>query len=167
MIKDKERARLVIVTLDKPRYGAVKSNVSAEEEFAFIEIFISIINDGGTKAFNVRAEGSAELSASAEPSNAPLMRWGKLLLPGIVRETETENPLKFKMISAETGDTFTIPQRRILEISDNTSFLWVEGVVLYDDVFGDSHRTPFCYRWKADRAEHGVSEWINHSKASS
>lgn len=167
MMKGKERARLVIFAPDKPTLLNPRSISGYDEEFLEAHINMSIINDGGTKAFNVRGEGSVEVSASAEPSKEPSNRWEKMQIPEIVREMDAENPLRFTMRLADTGDIFRIPSEYLFAIPDNTAFLWVEGIIVYDDVFGDSHRTPFCYRWKEDRAEHGVSEWINHSKASS
>ena len=165
MMKDKERARLVLLALGEPQYAAARSDT--DQEFVFVGVNMSIINDGETKAFNVRADGSLELNESTEPTREPLVKWEKLQIPEIVRETDAENPLEFTICSAATGDVFKIPQARLLDISNNTSFLWVTGVFVYDDVFGDFHRTPFCYRWKVDRAEHGASKWINHSETSS
>jgi hypothetical protein len=37
-------------------------------------------------------------------------------------------------------------QPAVAEPPSNAKFWYVYGVVTYDDVFGDHHRTKFCYR---------------------
>jgi hypothetical protein len=128
MVKDKERARVSVSMSDK--------EFVLRRTYFFDKMTIKIANDGTTSAFNVKAKGHV----TGQPSdNLPSM-WIflPLVVPNVIRANN--EPIE--------ADVFFLEPLSFkdMENSEIPYFLHVGGVVEYEDVFGDSHKTTFRYR---------------------
>ena len=130
-----------------------------DENMRMLSLHIGIANDGETKAFNVRASGH--------------VRWGTmkvgeiygsndLNIPAIIRDATADNPVRVSMVKKGT-DVIAIDIRVWGDINVGEAQLRIGGKITYDDVFGDSHETPFEYLWVPGEYMSRPPRWVDQS----
>jgi hypothetical protein len=91
-------------------------------------------------------------------------------IPNVVREATLEEPL-YISVSQTITDRDSKLAEEVDDDGDAKGFFFVYGEILYDDVFGDKHRTPFRFLWDVVNYWEGqqwgeASSWADHSPAS-
>jgi hypothetical protein len=128
-MKSKERARIAVTPIrpESLRHGYVLLD----------EVEIEIANYGPSHALNVRGEGSAIV---VRADDLPIFGESrKFSIPSVFQANNT--PVKVGIdISEDETPTQDIPAER------QSLFIYVIGIVEYEDVFGDVHHTDFKYR---------------------
>jgi len=133
-----------------------------DENMRMLNLHIGIANDGETKAFNVRASGYVRW----EPIKVG-ETYGSydLNIPAIIRDATADNPVRVFMIEKGT-DVIAIDIRVWGDINVGKAHLRMGGRITYDDVFGDSHETPFQYLWTVGEFLASPSQWVDESEKS-
>lgn len=128
MVKDKERARISVSVSD--------DEFEVSPAYSFDAIIIKIANDGTSSAFSVKAKGEI----FGQPSDqVPYMgNFIPLKVPNVIRANN--DPLQAEIILVQDLDLSGV------EESPVPYFFHIGGVVEYEDVFGESHKTTFRYR---------------------
>jgi hypothetical protein len=101
MTKDKERARLVV---KHPTEFPRPTNFAVEDEHGIellpLELIVEVINEGATKAFNVKMSGYVTIE-QIEPMVVPSFLGSDLTLPKVVGAFDAEHPLRVAIASPE------------------------------------------------------------------
>jgi hypothetical protein len=137
---ERERARLLV----DPCYTGNLSSIlkpRSDEIPILEETAIEIHQHGPTKAFNVTGFAKAQLTTSQDPPEMKDMY--RLDIPTIVDRTD-DKPIVANVYIPVSRE------EEIEAIRDKRLYVHLFGVITYDDVFGDPHRTPFRYIWKVD-----------------
>jgi hypothetical protein len=162
-MRDRERARITIVfPPDVPDFLHQSRFTLVDETEVWMEMVVSLHNDGLSKAFNVRAWAGMVIQYAVEPF-VPEGKKG-LSIPEVIRDATLENPVNI-VVSQILSDS------DVSRVENQSAFLFLYGEISYDDVFGDQHRTPFRYLWNVDGFyEEGqwqdISSWENQSPTS-
>ena len=128
LMKDKERARLSV------SISADEFEVGVDD---FDAIIVKVANDGLTSALNVIASGGA----FGEPGeNLPFMgQLQTLKLPGVLRSDQKPAAVEIVFVSRHDLREFS---------GELPYYFHLSGLIEYQDVFGESHKTTFRYRLK-------------------
>jgi hypothetical protein len=140
--KSSADAAIAQIELMKNRERARLSVFMSEDEFEvgvddFDGITIGISNDGLTSALNVNGTGEA----FGEPGeNLPYMAIQQTLnLPNVFRANEEPTAAEMTVFCQHDLREFT---------GELPYYFHVSGLIQYQDVFGESHKTTFRYRLK-------------------
>jgi hypothetical protein len=127
MMKDKERARLVLSPLPL---------VEIPIDFPWQDVQVAMMNLGATDAFNVRIMHRSEITFSeVEPERGEL----RTAVVEVVRPSGDASKVALEItIFPQQWENTIIAGAKNLYVH-----LW--GTVLYDDIFGDSHSLNFQY----------------------
>lgn len=128
-----------------------------------------IVKDGETSALNVEIVGHLRIESNATAEFDP--DGFSLTAPRIIRSADPKDPIRVTATEGGTSDFTAISSDPAECVKDKTMFLRVNGVIAYEDVFSEAHRTPFDYLWQVDGNDVGVSwldgsHWLNQSPAS-
>jgi hypothetical protein len=145
---NRERARLTIIF--PPGIPMANSGKAVDREskaFLFVAIAVDLINDGTTKAFNVKASGRLTIADSKEQAFAPLAV-DPLEIPKVIGDANTEHPVRLAI--SPLGGLAMIPGVDWKAVESGKKFLRMTGLISYDDIFEEERReTPFHFQWDA------------------
>jgi len=164
-----ERAVLSIICPSmEPQIDAIKIEDVDGTISQFLELYIDVINDGESNAFNVTASGYVmiEVIDSGKPYAS---RGAELAIPKVIRDANTVNPVRVHLGPSGIGDSVLILSSEWQDVQSGDKPLHIVGTISYNDVFGKPHNTPFWYTWKIRRGSDGwgdEAEWTDHSGAS-
>ena len=161
LTKSKQRAHIAIVSPpDPPSSLGTMFTDQHGKTFEPVEVYIEIILDGESNAYNVRAVGGLSVTEKKDAIFVP--EWSKLECPTVIREAPPEKPLR---IALAPGGFSTIPRSEMDKVRESDSFLHASGQILYDDVFEDHHVTPFHFVWYVTKGGSWLDEegWDNLS----
>jgi hypothetical protein len=163
-MKDKERARLVIRRLDIPEIYPPESILEGRRP---LKVRVSVENLGASRAFNVRAYGMFNILSNPNggPHEVgflqdfpPIVDYGKdvhpLSLGGFGREFED---------FASTGDFISITDEMAQQLRNGKIFIQASGLLVYEDVFGDTIEYPFRFVWRSIGDDDG-GKWLTRSR---
>ncbi len=170
--RDLERARLAIRFLDRPELSGPEAILGGDcplRVCAFVE------NLGRSRAFNVRASGILHIFSN--PTDGSHDEGFLQSFLSIIDEGPKTYPLKLGGFGREfeelasVADFLAIPEATAQEISEGRLFIQASGLLTYEDIFGDNHRTPFRFVWKSVGNDDGGrwrdrSFWLNLSEPS-
>ena len=167
--KDRQRARLVIRHTQDPEIGAPESILDNHRPL-WVSVFAE--NIGQSKAFNARASGVVNFIA--DPEKGVHEDGFFRAFPQII-DAESEKirlslagfGIEFEDIDS-TSDSLAISQELTQQLLDGKTFIQASGLLAYQDIFGDWHRTPFRFIWKARGNSEGKvwpnrSVWLDYS----
>jgi hypothetical protein len=122
---------------------SLENSTFQEEKPATVELLVR--NTGKTPAKNFRIIGAFGTGpAGAKPDFEKDLKWKKEYSVGLLMPNGTNRlPIQLKSVPVLTKE-------KIEEIKDHKFMVFVFGWITYDDVFGISHRTNFCYRLNGD-----------------
>ena len=159
-VRDRERARISTLEPSKPEFKPAGSFFG--ENNVPVVIRIPVINDSDTRAFNVEAVGMLRIdpnSAGKFDPNGITLNIPKIIRVGI------EHPIEVTVTGMEPRvgvmtSGFTIISKALADdVKEGRKSLRIMGVIFYEDVFGDSHETPFSYLWEVP-AYDSTGEWV-------
>lgn len=153
IMKNRERARLAVRRCDRPEISAPSALLDGGR---WVVIHISLANDGPTKAFNVEAYGELLIAHDLKgmPHEAGFRQE--------VRRTigDTDKPIMrpkvcmtaMGVFAKEEGltaaDGVAIDETTFQQLHNEERFLQINGLIRYQDIFGDTHETPIRYLWR-------------------
>jgi hypothetical protein len=116
---------------------------------------VFVVNVGPTKAYNV--EGFGELIVTNGIGESLWEKGLRQEIPNIIGNTDVEGPIPLAVsslgvIARATG--FTTPEGSTFDptivekIKKAEIFFQVNGLLTYDDVYGEPHETPFKLIWQ-------------------
>jgi hypothetical protein len=115
-----------------------------------LQLFIDIINDGETKAFNVAASGYIRMEpievGQIWPSHGE-----KLKIPKVIRRANAKKPVKISLSRFEFMTDVMVPRGDWEDVKNGDKPLHIVGKISYDDVFGNPHHTWFHYAWNVTK----------------
>jgi hypothetical protein len=161
--KDNERARLVIRAVDKPEISGPEPLLDGA---CALRVRIFVENLGRSKAFNVRAYGVLDVLSSSTRSSHEVAFMQ--IFPQIIDEGRERHPLNLGGFGREfedvasTGDYLAISEKCVQQLRDGKGFIHASGTLDYEDIFGDSHLTPFHLVWKSVGGDDG-GKWLTRS----
>jgi hypothetical protein len=173
-MKDRERARLSILTILKPLL-AYNSRTAIGEIPLKISMFI--INDGNSWAFNIRAEGHFDIEKLFDDPEVCVsdesLDWYRLDMPTTIRSIgkESQTEVFVTHMPDTKKDSYAIKIETANALRSGELTLKIGGEITYEDAFGDEHKTRFFYVWDVNGDE-GVggwgmdSRWVNLSAES-
>jgi hypothetical protein len=167
-IRDRERARLTLINpTDSPDFVSPIRIIDDEPEL-YMEVGFAIHNDGASKAFNVRGWGGMVVQDTPEPFTIGNKK--PLTIPTVIREATLEDPIHISVSEVITDRDSKLAEA-VDEDGDAKGFFFVYGEIIYDDVFGEKHRTPFRFLWDVVNYWEGqqwgdASSWVNQSPPS-
>jgi hypothetical protein len=88
-------------------------------------------------------------------------------IPTIIREAPPNRPIRVALAVGGFGAFLGISSKSIEDVRLGISLLHMVGEITYEDVFGDSHRTPFHYIWYAtdestrDVGDDSAGQWVS------
>ena len=152
IMKDKERARLVIREVDKPEVGSPERLMN---DMRSVTVRMRVSNEGNSKAFNVEAYGL--LTLARDVKGVPYEMGLRQSIASIFDFTGQESS-HYVYVSGlgelargqgcTTGHGLFFEQETIKRIRDGGLFMQVSGMITYQDIFGESHQTPFLFIWR-------------------
>ena len=164
VMKDTERAKLTIIfPPDRPSIMGMSIADDSGQTLNPLKCFIDIINDGETKAFNVKATGRITIHPVVG-KDAKVILEGELQVPKVIRNADIEHPVRVTMDALES--LLMIADEDWQTIWNGEARLQIVGTVFYQDVFGDGHNTPFKYVWEVHRGgetEFDEAGWVDRS----
>lgn len=166
MIKDKERARLVVrppAQFPRPTPFPVQDDDNGIELFP-LELSVEIENEGGTKAFNVNMSGYIT-TTPMEAGSEPTFLGNDLRVQKVVAAFDAAHAVSVSIAPKELENFSWISSAEWQAVETGQNELRILGMLLYEDVFGIGHRTPFHFAWVQIRDEDGVTEarWADFS----
>ena len=145
--RDKQRARLsIIFPLEPPSARGMIVEDPEGRQSQMLDVGISIVNDGETSAFNVKASGYF-LTESIQTGKIYASRGDDLAIDKVIRKADLANPIRITLAPAENRIPWIL-REDWKAVTDGTVPLQVIGLISYDDVFGECHETPFHYIWQ-------------------
>jgi hypothetical protein len=165
----RERAKLSVIfpPNDPTEQGMVIEDVDGAQSVP-LNLFIDIINDGETKAFNVTASGYIRMEhievGQVWPSHGE-----RLKIPKVIRRANAKKPVRLSLSQYEFMTDILVSRSDWEDVKKGNKPLHVIGTIFYEDVFGKPHRTPFWHTWEVitDDGNWGdESRWTDHSSAS-
>jgi hypothetical protein len=165
----RERARLsIIFPPNEPRFYDLLIEDVDGKTYQSMEVFLDIINDGETRAFNVKASGYI-LIEPIQTGKAYASYGDEFTIPKVVRNATIENPVRIAVCPYGFGTSIQVRSSDCVAIQTGRKPLQVFGTISYEDVFGKPHHTPFLYTWEV-RTDNGnwgdEAGWTDHSGAS-
>lgn len=163
LMKDRERARLGIRTLDVPEVSGPERILNG---MCSLRVCATVENFGHSKAFSVRVFGILDIVL--DPESCPREKGFLQYFPQIIDEGLSQHPLKLGGLGREledvasSGDFIAVAKEKIREIRDGKVFIQVSGKLAYEDIFGDGHTTPFRFVWKSVGDDDG-GKWRTRS----
>ena len=158
MMKDKERARITVVFPPKePDFSSPERLAFGSIPELFMNVKISVFNDGQTWAFNVTGWGNMGIGGIEEMTFSEGGR--EIRLPKVIRGVSPNDAVEsgfFQVLSSEDTDA--------VESGGPSFFMY--GEIRYEDVFGESHCTPFRFRWSVYGGKQDIPEWEDRSPPS-
>ena len=165
----RERARLAIDFPPKePRIDGIKFKDVDGTVSQLLELYINVINHGGSKAFNVKASGYV-MTENIEAGKFFPTYGQDLSIPKVIGIATDADPVRLYLAPIGLGTKVQILSKDWVDIQKGNKPLHVVGTIDYEDVFGKPHRTPFWHTWKVrtDNANWGYeAEWTDTSSAS-
>lgn len=168
--RERERARIVIRELWPPLLATKSEEVKPDVP---LKISMMVVNDGLSAAYNVRAEGSTfflegpivhdgAIDADYDPAD-----WYKLLIPKtLYPKSDHVHAIEvFVTHMAAVHDELYQPVDTSLveAMISGAAFVAVAGEITYEDIFGETHETPFHLVWMAGKGEAGMGVRKEHS----
>lgn len=150
--KNRERARLVIRARDRPEISEAGPLL---KDGQMVIARVSVSNEGPTKAYNVEAYG--ELLIARDLGGKPHEPGLKQEVRRTIGNTDSGKLPQIcvsglGVIAKEEGFTTTdgmaFDPATIQRIKDREWFFQINGMIQYDDVFGEVHQTPFRFLWR-------------------
>ncbi|MGP8260434.1 MAG: hypothetical protein ACLQM6_10830 [Acidobacteriaceae bacterium] len=161
--RDRERARLVIRNVEDPEIGAPETILEGRRPM-WVHFFVE--NVGPSKAFNARAQGVVDVVSDPEKA---LHEDGFFQdFPQIIDEGSEKHRLSLAGFGIEfdefaaNSDFQSIPEELATQIREGKVFIQASGLLTYEDIFGDPHRTPFRLVWKS-RGDDDGGRWLTRS----
>jgi multidrug efflux pump subunit AcrA (membrane-fusion protein) len=176
-MKDRERERLSIQKVHSPLL-AFKSE-GAKPDIP-MRISMQIVNEGSSIAFNVAARGHVSIGKVLTIQELRTLEdnpedWYRLAIPWTIPPTigpssKTEIVLTH-MAGVLEEEWEPIEERTAKALQDAELLLRIGGEITYEDIFGDTHKTPFLAVWLVGGEDGGGmwrlrSTWRNLSKKS-
>ena len=179
--RDRERARFSIFSIDNPKLLERVRYSGDADKYVPVLIRMYLVKDGSSNAFNIRGFGAMSIVGKFDKDTAPNPdQWFNLQLPDTFRESGTEHPLPVTVtrlggvtdfdytLISENSDYTLITENMLKRIQSKELYLEIDGLISYDDVYGDYHETPFRFLWVQDGVDHGGdwwdgSSWVNFS----
>jgi len=166
LMKDKERARLIVHISDGPEIGPPEAILQSSHRMVSAHIFIT--NEGPTKAVNVEASGALILVRDLE--GGPQEVGFRQEIPRIIGNTDAGPILlevaSFGLDAKEMGTTTSrgtaFSREAIQNVHERTWHFQASGSIVYQDVFGDDHETPFRFVWNPTGYS-GIGNWMESS----
>lgn len=166
MMREKERARISIADLaTAPDFENPPYEVNGKK-MRFMQSWIKVHNNGPTHAYNV----SGRVFRTVESPNtiASMNKRCVMTVPSVIRADTLDKPIELEALQGMFEEDIA-KVRDCTE--DGPQVLFLLGEIIYEDVFGESHITPFNFRWEASGLiEEGqwqdTSEWIDESSSS-
>jgi len=153
---NKERARLSVQhQADAPFVVAGPAIQDVDGKMIVqLNAYVTVMNHGGTKAFGVKASGSI-YAANINSLDSYKRQW------------EVPDVMDIDKGVTLSGTPF-IKQEEWEGVEKGTSPLHVIGSILYNDIFGDPHETPFHFTWEVeDQGSWGKEgRWVTHNAVS-
>src|ERR1700723_3337185 len=148
----RKRARLSIIFPSmEPQIDDIKIMDVDGAVSQYLELYIEVINDGESKAFNVAASGYVMIEA-IELGKAYASHGAELTIPKIIREADITNPVRVHLARSGLGDKVSILSNDWKAVQSGDKSLHMVGTISYDDVYGRRrHHTPFWYTWKIEK----------------
>jgi hypothetical protein len=134
----------------------------------FLELYIDVINDGESKAFNVAASGYVMIE-TVELGKPYASHGAELAIPKVIRDASTDTPVRVHLARSGLGDEVSILSSDWNAVQSGNKPLHMVGTISYEDVFEKPHHTPFWYTWnvRTDNGNWGdEAGWTDHSPAS-
>lgn len=133
-----------------------------------LEVFINIINEGETRAFNVKASGYI-LIEPIQIGKAYASHGNEFAIPKVIRSATIDNPVRIAVCPSGFGTSIQVRSGDCVAIQTGRKPLHIVGTISYEDVFGKPHHTPFWYTWQV-RTDNGnwgdEAGWTDTSGAS-
>lgn len=163
IMKDKDRGQLIIRTMDEPEITGSNSFIGGS---CALRVRVFVENIGSSKAINIRAYGILDIVST--PTGGSHESGFLQVFPHIIDNGETRHPLnvggfgrEFEGV-ASTGDYIAISEETAQRLRDGKDFIKATGVLIYQDIFKDSHTTPFHFVWKSVGDDDG-GKWLTRS----
>ena len=164
MMKETERARLVIRFVNDPEIGKPEDILEGSIP---LRVFFFVENIGKSKAFNARASGVVDIVS--DPEKGSHEDGFFQAFPQIIDEGSEKHRLSLAGFGIEfeddfsTGDFQAIPREIAAQIREGKkAFIQASGLLIYEDIFGDPHQTPFRLAWKS-RGDDAGGMWLTRS----
>jgi hypothetical protein len=160
---DRERARLSIYEVDPPHIALNSDLVKPDIP---LRVSLTIVNDGNSIAFNVRAKGHTsirrivtehELNAIEDDPND----WYELAIPSTIRATGSASKtiINVTHMAGVMDELFeAIDEATAKSLKNGHASLIIGGEITYEDLFGEEHKTPFFFLW-VNSGEVGAGAW--------
>jgi hypothetical protein len=153
IVISKERARLRVKLIHEGEWYDFSTAALLEE------VTLEISQDGPTHAFNVFGQAKIIVTPTKTTqvfSKDVMKDMYRMGLPNFIAGNAIPAPVTVFVPS--------INQREIDDIQNERLFVHLFGVIAYEDVFGDSHKTKFRYLWVIDRHDENAhdSDWLLH-----
>jgi hypothetical protein len=162
--KDRERARLVIRHVKDPEIGKPEHILEGRVP---LWVRFPVENIGNSKALNARA--SAVVDIISDPEKGTYGEGFFQVFPQIVDDGSEKHWLTLTGFGSEfddlgsSSDFLSLPQGIVTQVREGKKvFIQASGLLVYEDIFGDSHRTPFRLVWKS-RGDDSGETWLNRS----
>jgi len=129
-----------------------------------LELSVEIENEGGTKAFNVNMSGYIT-TTPMEAGSEPTFLGNDLRVQKVVAAFDAAHAVSVSIAPKELENFSWISSAEWQAVETGQNELRILGMLLYEDVFGIGHRTPFHFAWVQIRDEDGVTEarWADFS----
>jgi hypothetical protein len=142
--QDRERARLVI--WGRPAPPDIKPWIAPP--YMAVTVWLFVANEGATKAFNVKAFSILRIvrSPKGEQHEDGFLQDISSTIPNTDGKEDLPK-ITLTGMGSKHADFVAITEATAENIGNRTEFLQVSGNILYEDLFGNSHETPFQYVW--------------------
>ena len=171
--RDRERARLVIRLVTNPEIGKPEHILNGG---CPLRVRFPVENIGKSKALNTRASGVVDIIP--DPEKGSCEEGFFQALPQIVDDGIEKHWLNLAGFGPEfddlgsSADFMSIPEEIVAQIREGKkAFIQASGLLVYEDIFGAPHQTPFRFVWKSRGDDDGGmwltrSTWVDYSPAS-
>jgi len=166
-MKDQERARLVIKPLGDPQIGPPQP---IAEGLRPMEAMLHLINEGASKAFNVRTY--AVISAVSKRAGGRFEIGFQQDVPSTMGNTTGDRVAEIHVFGFGLYGNAVYPcpiltdEKTATALTEGRMFLQISGLLCFTDIFEDSHEIPFKFIWVSQGDDVGhqwrnMSTWFN------
>ena len=160
VMKDRERARLIIHGADLPEIGKAEP-VADNLHPIVVKLFVA--NIGPTVAFSARAY--AVIDIVKERSGGQYQIGFQQELPVTIRNTDglTFPTVDVMGLGSEYRSHLMIDDSTANNLREGKWFLQVSGMLVFTDIYEDIHEFPFRYVWVSEGNDDG-GRWLTDAR---
>jgi hypothetical protein len=160
VMKDRERARLIIQSADSP--GIWEAEPAANNLHPVV-VRLFVANIGPTVAFRARAYAAIEI---VKKRSGGLYQIGfQQELPMNIRNTDGLTPPTIDVLGfgREYHSHLMIDDFTAKNLREGEWFLQVSGMLVFTDIYEDVHEFPFRYIWASEGNDNG-GHWLTDAR---